>query len=914
MRKLRSIRLSTFDVREGERLRAVLMALNLFLVLIAHYILKTTSRGVFVTSLGAGKLPDLYILIALAGGVLATLYTKVALRLSLRAAVTWTSAVSVLVFAGLWILLPLKWRWVLYAYGIWAQLFGVIMVAQGWLVAANVFNSREAKRLYGLIGLGAVLGAPVGSSLVVFLVKPLGERTLILLASVPVMLAYAAFLAVTAQKGVSIAGARAAEAEQEGFSTLDIFRAVGGHRHLQVIAAIVVITYIVDQLVDFQLQAVGEKHYSGKEYTVFYSKVQLYQNIITFVLQFAFTGYVVSGLGVGGTLTLMPMCLAATSAGALIFPGVLSATVTRLVEAATRYSVNKTAMELLYLPLPAELRNRTKTFVDVFGDRLGRGLVGVLLKFLRKAGMKEDYSKLPLVVVGFTVLWLLLAFRAKREYLLTVRKRLDARRLDLEGARITVGDPSLLALAERAARGSNGRQASYALSLLAEAPGYPIAPLLDELSGSPIAELRGKVYEIARTVKHAGLLERAIAEIRQSREGDRAAAVKPAVGYVLSVDPNATARAREFLDSADRIVVESALESMATQSEAMQSLVTHEWIAARANHPDPVCRRLAAAAIGAVGDQGTEALYRLLEDPEPAVCTAALRAAGRLKNRAYVHAILPRLADPRLRGDVIQALAAYGTRITGTLGDILEDETMPVAIRRQIPRVLRHVPHQRSVDVLLHSIAHPDLTVRGAVLKALNRLRESAPALNYGGMFVSRQILNEARLCFELHAALEPFRDAKNPRTASGLLAASIEERLKQTVERLFRLLGLRYPPKEIYAAYLALQHRRRDEYAAALDFLENVLDRDLKRILLPLLDETQVATKGRDLFGVQVRDAEESIRLLIHSGDSWLRACAMATAAELKLRGLAPDIAAAARDAGAEIGLVAASAQAALA
>ena len=34
----------------------------------------------------------------------------------------------------------------------------------------------------------------------------------------------------------------------------------------------------------------------------------------------------------------------------------------RLTEAATRYSFNKTGMELLYLPLPLELRNRTKAF------------------------------------------------------------------------------------------------------------------------------------------------------------------------------------------------------------------------------------------------------------------------------------------------------------------------------------------------------------------------------------------------------------------------------------------------------------------------------------------------------------------------------------------------------------------------
>jgi len=117
MRKIKSIWLSTLDIREGERLRALLMALNLFLVLIAHYILKTTSRGVFVSTLGAGKLPDLYILIAVAGGVLATVYTKVASGASLRAAVAWTSAASVLVFVGLWALLPLKWKWVIYAYG-----------------------------------------------------------------------------------------------------------------------------------------------------------------------------------------------------------------------------------------------------------------------------------------------------------------------------------------------------------------------------------------------------------------------------------------------------------------------------------------------------------------------------------------------------------------------------------------------------------------------------------------------------------------------------------------------------------------------------------------------------------------------------------------------------------------------------
>jgi AAA family ATP:ADP antiporter len=227
--------------------------------------------------------------------------------------------------------------------------------------------------------------------------------------------------------------------------------------------------------------------------------------------------------------------------------------------------------------------------------------------------------------------------------------------------------------------------------------------------------------------------------------------------------------------------------------------------------------------------------------------------------------------------------------------------------------VLRRVADQRSVDVLLRAIGEKDLAVRAAVLSALNRLRETAPELDYGPAFVTRQILEEARHYCELHAALKPLRDTGR-RTAAGLLARSIEERAHHTVERLFRLLGLRYPPKEIYAAYLAVQHRRPEQLAAAMDFLENTLDRELKRVLLPLLDApAHLVERGRELFGVETPDAPGAIRRLIGSGDPWLAPCAIGAAAELGLRDLTPEIERAARGAGCEAAKVARSALAAL-
>ena len=136
----------------------------------------------------------------------------------------------------------------------------------------------------------------------------------------------------------------------------------------------------------------------------------------------------------------------------------------------------------------------------------------------------------------------------------------------------------------------------------------------------------------------------------------------------------------------------------------------------------------------------------------------ACRAAGVLRDRADVFWLASALNDPKLRGEAIASLAAYGPSICGALSDMLLDESMPMRVRRQIPRVLKNIPSQRSVDVLLAAIGYEDLSIRAAVLKALNRLRETTPNLNFDNTFVTDQILKEARHYFELYAALVPFQ------------------------------------------------------------------------------------------------------------------------------------------------------------
>ncbi len=867
------------------------MALYMMSVLFAYYILKAASRGLFLAKFDIDKLPGLYILIALFGGILAYVYTKIAIRSSLKAAVLGATAVSVVVLLGLVPLLRTGQMWTYYFFNIWVSLFSIMLVSQGWLIAGNVFTSREAKRLYGILGVGSVIGAAFGGTFAAWLVGLIGVGNLLFPCAGMVVVAYGLFRLMLRLPGVNLDQAKGADDEEAEFSLGEILRSVKESRHLQVIVASITITYVVDVMVEYQFSAMAKEAYAsdptGKQLTAFLGNFYgLWLNLITFFLQLFLTSFVASRFGVGGTLQIMPVTLFIASVVTYLSPSVLTTAGARLAEAATRYSFNRTGMELLYLPLPVELRNRVKAFLDIVVDRLARGLGGAILIVLG-TWLHLGIDDVAIAVLVLTVLWMVLSWLAQREYVTTVRNRLASRRLDLESVRVAVTDLETIRMLEQTAQSEQPRQAAYALSLLAESAGYDPAALLAKMSKTAEAAVRAPMYRLAMAAGDKSLMARAEAELAGG------APVPEAIAYLLAQSGDPDTQVGALLDHENATVARAALDNLARHPERAQRLLSDGWLNAASKHADPQRRALAATAVRIRGDAGTAVLHQLLADPAPAVVTSALAAAGHLQNRSYLDALLGRLGHARYRGDALRALAAFGDKITGSLSDLMNDETVAVAVRRQIPRVLRRIPTQRSVDALLAAINARDLTLRATVLRSLNGLREEQPQLTYGTQPVVAQIHAEAKFYYEMSATLAAFEKKQGDSPAASLLVRTLQDRLRDTISRLFRLLGLQFPPTEIYSAYLAVRRKGSGEsYTTALEFLDQVLDRDLKRVVLPLLDSsTNVLERGKELYGVNLPEVEEALRRLMKSGDNWLVCCAMATAGEWKMKQLSDDI-----------------------
>src|SRR6186713_1188931 len=171
------------ELRRGEATSALLMSLTMFLVLTGYYLLKT-AREVFILSQGGAEVKSY----ASAGQALLLLilvpaYGVFASRVNRAQLVTWMPlffVFHILVFlvllrAGVQVGVP---------YFLWVGIFNVMVIAQFWAFANDLYTQEQGKRLFPLIGVGSSLGAWVGSVRAGFLLESVGPQRLLLVGAV----------------------------------------------------------------------------------------------------------------------------------------------------------------------------------------------------------------------------------------------------------------------------------------------------------------------------------------------------------------------------------------------------------------------------------------------------------------------------------------------------------------------------------------------------------------------------------------------------------------------------------------------------------------------------------------------------------------------------------------------------------
>lgn len=847
------------EVRREEWARLLPMSLAYGLVMASLYVLKPARNALFLDRLGIAQLPYVLMLVALAGGVSALVFARFSARVRLDRLVLGTFLVLMACLGGFWLLLSLNQSWVFYSFYIWVNLYGLLATSLLWLLAGTLFDARQARRLFGVIGTAGILGAVVGGLATSWIALRVGTEAL-LLVCVGLLAACLGLLYLVRPEP----GARRPRPDSTG-----ALEAIAGSELLLLIGGMAGLSAMVAAVVDVQFNQIADQAFPTKDAkTAFFGEFFAYLSLLAFLVQVFLTPRILRSLGVTPALLFLPLSMGLGAGGMLVLTGLPAGVLAKLGDGGLRHSIHKAATEILFLPVPFQVKQRTKLLLDTTVDNVATGL-GALLVLGCTSGLGMGYAQLSWFSLGLVALWVGLTLRSRRAYVDAFRQALEWRELDPGEFTVSLAEAEALRNLIAVLDSPNERRVVYALEMLATVRARRLGPPVERLLGHPAAAVRLPALRVFHG--QDDFPQTAVAALL----ADEDLQVRVAALWCLCLHEGMSQRRTRLaaaLDGPDPVLRSAALGCIAEYGNAAEKeLVSAERIEALMNGSRE--ERVQAVRLAGARPALRPQLHRLMEDADPEVVRQTILTAGELADPAYLPWLVEKLADRQQRRTAQQALAACGKEVLPRLGTWLMDGRVELSRRRQLARAIGEITCQESVELLLARLEDAPPALHYPLLKSLSKLRARDPQLHFDPLRIG--LLLEAALA--THYELLQLGQLCRSEVGS-LLEQALREKQEQNLKRIFRLLGLRYPPRDMYHAYLGLVHRQPGKRASALEFLENLLDRRLRQRLVPLLEAAtpeQAISHGARLFGWRLSTHQEALTRLLEGPDPWLRVCA---------------------------------------
>jgi ATP:ADP antiporter, AAA family len=890
---------SVVEIRREEGMTALMMFAYSFLAMTAYNILKPITRSKFIADLGPDNLPYVLLAAGVLIGILMTGYSWLMARLPERGGLPITQVGMSAVLFGFWFLFRLQATWVSVAFYLMALLLGVLLISQFWTLANLVYDPRQAKRLFGFIGGGAPLGGIAGSAILQSYTRSIGTTNMLLISGTLMAVCAALVTAIIARERPAISPAAARD--EKGVGATEAFDLLRRSKHLQIIALVISFAAVGAAIIEQQLNmaaAAAKGAQATDSITVFLASVQLWTSTIGFVIQVWLTSKIHRYLGIGFALMILPVSLGTTAVVMLLNAALWAPGLARVLDQSLRYTVDKTTREILFLPLPADIKLKAKSFVDVTVDRGAKAAGALLLLLLVKPwGLNLNWQQLSYASLTVTALWIAMALHARRGYLRAFRQSIERRDLAPAEVRLSGGDLSTVETLVQELAHPEPTRVVYAIDVLESLDKRNLVTPLLLYHESAAVRVRA-LYALGAV--NTDVARQWVPQIRRTLADPDARVRAAAMSALASINQaDAASLARPLLTDQDPRIRTTAAIALAGSSspadaDAAESVLVE--LTADSGDANRKARRDVAIAIRHIGNPTfRRLLIPLLYDPAPEVADEAMesvRAAG-TDDFVYVPALITLLRNRLLKGRARAVLISYGEPVVDALAYFMRDPDEDIWIRRHIPGTIAQIPSQKSVDVLVGALQEPDGFLRYKTVSALERLRREQASLTFPREPIEALTIAESIRYFTYLSLYSNLFSNKTLGTDSSL-ADALRQKMARTKDRVYRLLGLIYPWKDISAAEWTLQHGDPRSRASASEYLDNILSGQLRKRIMPLLEDLPIEEKvrrGNVLIKSRPRDVEETLLQLINDDDQVVAATAIDVVRQNQMWSLADDI-----------------------
>ncbi|TYP97414.1 AAA family ATP:ADP antiporter [Tenacibaculum adriaticum] len=893
---LKEYLLKIFDIREDELRKTFLLQLNIFLLITTLLIVKPTINSLFLSELGSGALPLGYVLTAIAAIIGSYFYNKALEKTQLNRIIVLTlyGSIASLVFFGLAFKLNIGKGLLLYIPYIWVAIFGLLAASQFWILANLVYNIREAKRIFGFIGSGAIAGGIFGGYITSILAKFIAAEELLFVAALLLLICIPIVRYIWKNEVLKLNTFQISlRSDVKGENS---FRLIRKSKLLSLIAVVIGLSVLVAKLVDYQYSDYASILIQDpEELASFFGFWLSTLSVVSLIVQLFFTKRIVGMFGVGKSLLWLPTGIFLGSFLLLVVPQLWVLVFIKIVDGSLKQSVNRAATELLSIPIPIEIKKKTKTFIDVVVDSIATGIAGFILIFFIN-GLDIPSKYVSLIIIGLISLWIYLILLLKNEYINAFKELI----LDINGNKKNNKSKetpitSIVDSVKKALKTGTENQVLYMLSKTLEIKDDRFFKEIESLLNHPSSKVRALAVENLYFLRKENLCELIEPMIYDADQEVTTAAFR----YLLKHYEMDTIKLFDkYLSSNDLTIRNAALLGLSLELrnyEKLQLKFNLEKRIANAleevnelQDPMEVKNKL-LIILASIGNGKVVKFYTTISDqffnPDQEVVRMALRSASKTLDSRFINAIIENLSRKENRLSATDALFSYGDSIIDILAETVIENKVDLEDARLIPSVIGKFNSRKAVKALMKLVTNTEHEVKISAIESLQKIKWDNNDIEIKDRHIIDIILDECDLYQNTLAAIhsqivlqyksKDDIESKEERLARTALIDLLENRLDRQLKRIFKFLGMKYPPDDIDPVLKVILEGEEEQRIHAIEFLDNILDMQLKRELIPIAESILMDTASEEQIkklNIRVPSELECFTQLLKRNDNKLK------------------------------------------
>jgi len=815
-------------IKSGEGKMVLTFFMFSFFTIAMGLVAKTARDAYFLSRFDKSILPLMFLAIAIVISPILTFYTKLSKKLAARTVFMITCSIFAVSFIFLQAIMT---GYVIPIAYIWIEIAVAIMIIQFWSYAGESFEPQQAKRLFGIIaGGGSFAVMLIGMTLKPY-VKTFGTDELLFISAGFLGLAFLfGNLSIQYFNKDQTKGPKKPIKKVQKKKRMDPF-IVG-------IATIVALSAIVTTLVDYQFKMIASATFPEETDLVgFFGTFYSIAGAASIIMQFFITGPILSRFGILLGLLILPFFLILGSTSILLAPVLLSASFAKFSDQTFKFTINSSSLELIWLPVPPEIRRIIKPQVSGTIKSIAEG-IGGLVTFLLVKIIALPY--LSIVSLGSIVIWLFTSFKVKTGYVNQLQTAIAKRQIDFEELNVDVQDAAMVKTIEETLSSNDEIKQLFALEIIEGLPLSSWKKTIKRLFNDGAPEVQKRILSMAWDEESIISNEDIIQAMNNNNSVSAEATIVvgrrklkdalPDLENLLLNNENqdssaAAAAAILQIESGPTDKAKMILNNMldeqddTTQATALKRLIYNNQILTN------------------------DKLKSFLNHNSEIISNVALNIAEKRKDESLVPAIISNLSIAQTSIQARQTLKSFSEElINEQFKQLLESSETSRKLRLGIIRTLREYPNEDSIELLISQLDNNDQDIYNTIVESLLAIARVNPINENKQNQIADEINTIAEKVYTLNECLNMLPDDEH----KFLMQDHLNNEIQNTLPTLLKLGVLDVPETPIETYIHTIKSGDPSKLPFLLEFFENVFSKNEREVINPLIEQLPLDERSK--------------------------------------------------------------------